>query len=129
MNLLYAKKENGNFQVDFKEPPCATPEQIDQIKNLLDNIGIEFEIRGVEEKKKKGGKNLSGENKIWTSDQKEFLFRVDLTEDEIAVKTGHSSFGVRMKRGEVLSEFSVWCKENGSDPLDEENRKKFLRLH
>lgn len=126
MKILYDKNDNGNLRVDFKEPPCVNAEQLETVKQLLRDIKIEYDQKKVEEKERHAADNVKHEDKPWTDDQKLLLFDVYMTDEKIAEKTGHSSYGVLMKRGEVLSDYAVWCEKNKLNETDDKNRKKFL---
>ena len=124
MIILHKETEEGKVLVDLGSPIAATKEQLKQLSHLFKEIKVDCSFRDVQEKVKKGFE--TGESIDWTDEHIILLFDTDLSEDAISARTKHSAFGVRMKRGAIMSRYMNWCREKGFDPNEKSNRLKFL---
>jgi Na+-transporting NADH:ubiquinone oxidoreductase subunit NqrC len=116
---------SGDY-VDFEAPIYMTYEKQKQfiagMKAIFkDNVDIEEIIEN-----KKELSFIDRNPKKFTDEDKKLLANFNLSNEELAIKIGKSSFAIQMRRGPFIMEIQEWASKKGKNKITASDIKEFL---
>ena len=115
-----------NQFVDFEAPIYMSENQREKfLERMTKLFGDRMGVDNIVENKKEMGR-VKRHFKKFTEEDSIILANPDLSNEELAGKTGKTQFAIQMKRGPFLMELQEWALKKGKSKITEKDIEEFL---